>query len=424
MNAMLRCFQYPSAAPLSPATVKPGQGGRARAAGAALALACAILLAPPAAGQARGGWVDPYGGSFLPGPQGISRLSAAQSYPVRPAEGRVRVRELPPPVLVEPESGTDGWIPLPVEQGELFGPDYDWRYVHTWGPDDAPVEVVSSAERTARRFSPVAGLSGLQYGQQGLTYRQAGGPSLSVGMLRPNAPRWSNVAPISGLQLARWSGAADAVLPEGTLGYSSTIGRLDYSDPAAESGGLLVGPSAGGGSLRYGLTSDLTLESHLQRAPDLTAVGLGGVYSLGGLGTLQAGAVQAHMQQYTGWRYQVGYNVDLFESVRLGYQGVTTDRGYGDLASYASGPLTAASQRNVLTAGLPLGSYGTFSGTFNTLRADGITTEQRLGVQHSMELTPRTRFMLGANRDAVSGAYQMLMQLTLPVDVLEGSLVR
>lgn len=444
---MPSCLRTSLPAP-APARTNPGGSPRTyrllRRCGAAGLLAWAFTALPAGAQTVSRPWGDPYADPFIPVPQGISRLAPAQSYPVRPPTHRIRTRELPAPVV--PDLGPDGdaWVidPLtagsvPIQDGEivieqqtpaddeLFGPLYDWRYHYVWDPDAEPVEIVSSAARTARRLSPLAGMTGLQYAQHGWTYRQAGGPALSVGTVQPNAPRWGSAATLGGVQLSRWSGAAGSVLPEGELGYSSTVGLLDYSSgTAATTGDLVYGPSAGGGSMRYGLTPGFTVESQLQKAPDMTAMGFGGVYSAGEWGTVQAGATQGQMSQLSGWRYQVGYNVAFGDDLTLGYQGVTTEAGYGDLAGYAGGPLAAETQRNTVTAGLPLGGYGTFSGTYTGLRAAGVVTEQRVGVQHSLDLTSRTRFVMGANRDAASGAYQMLMQLTLPVDVLSGSLLR
>lgn len=392
------------------------------------AAACLVAIQAPAAAQPY--YLDPdaaYGTADAP--SGISALSPAQVFSVRPPPSEfqsVPLAPLPPPVIITQEDGSTQLVTPPHADIQDFGPQYDWDYHMAYDLDgNAAVDVVGSPEQTARRFAPVAGLSGMRYAQRGWVYRQAGGPAVSVGSVKSNAPRWGSAANIGGVQLANWSGAANSVMPEGRLGYSSTVGRLDYSDANAKSGGLTYGPSVGGGAVRYGLTSDFTVESQLQRAPDMSVMGVGGIYSAGQWGTVQAGATQGSLQSGAGWRYELGYNVALTDYFKLGYRAIATEEGYGDLAGYTSGPAGSANQRNIVTAGVPLGGgYGTFSGTYNGLRDQGAFTEQRLGVQHSLDLTPRTRFVLGADRDAVSGDYAMRMQLTMPVDILSGSLLR
>jgi len=352
--------------------------------------------------------------------RGISVLSPAQVFPVEPAR-EVPAFELPP----DPAEGvaTAGG-PVMDREGRVapapapVAPSYDWRYDYA-GYDPGPPGGVTLVKPIGARLAPLPGRTGLVRETQYWRYRRAGGPTLSVGGVTLDAPAWSSTARLGGVQIADWDDASsDGLLAEGRFGYSSAFGRLDYSDPSARAGDLVFGESAGAGALRYGLTSSLTLESQLQVAPSLTALGLGGRYALGSLGTLQAAAIQSRYAQAEGWRYRLGYSVDLGQGTTLGLSNELTDPHYSDLSRYGSGFPGASEMRNTVTAGLPLGSLGTLSGTYTGLRSDGEPVEHRFGLAHTLSLAPRVNLSLGADRDVVTGDYAMQMQLSLPFDAL------
>lgn len=265
-------------------------------------------------------------------------------------------------------------------------------------------------------FAGISPQGGMQLGERNLTYRNVEGPSVSLGTLTPFSPAWSSAATIGGVQVSNLTTSSDATVPEGKLGYSSVWGRIDNTDPGLTAGGVQYGPTAGSNSLRYGVTPDITLEGQVQSAHALTATGLGTTYSMGEWGTLQGGATQSRFDTSQGWRYSLGYNVKVFDTLKLGYGNELTSSGYGDLSTYQDGATATAQWRNTFSAGLPISGWGELSGTYSGLRdTTGEMLERRYGISQSMMLSPNVRLAVGADHDVVSGDYGVNMQLTMPI---------
>ncbi|ARP80350.1 hypothetical protein CAL12_05550 [Bordetella genomosp. 8] len=265
-------------------------------------------------------------------------------------------------------------------------------------------------------FSSVTPEGGMQLGDRSLTYRSVDGPSVSLGSLTPFAPAWSSAATIGGVQVSNLSASSDSTVPEGKLGYSSVWGRINNTDPAMTAGGVQYGVPAGSNAVRYGLTPDVTLEGQVQSARALTTTGLGTTYSMGEWGTLQGGATQSHFDAAQGWRYNLGYNVKVFDTVRLGYGNELTSSGYGDLSTYQDGTTATSQFRNTFSAGVPISGWGELSGTYSGLRdTSGEMLERRYGISQSMMLSPNVRLAVGADHDVITGDYGVNMQLTMPL---------
>lgn len=264
--------------------------------------------------------------------------------------------------------------------------------------------------------------SGTVYTARSIVSRRVDGPSVALGTSQTRAPAWSSATRMSGVQLSNWNEGQNGILSKGEFGYSSMVGVLDYTDLTAMSGAYQYGATAGSTSVRYGATRALTLESHMEAAPALSSLGVGSAYSLGDFGVLRAGATQSEFEATTSTRTRLGYSVNVADAVTLGY---TTDHiaaGYNDLADYVTGAAPSDQVRNTITAGIPLGQYGTFSGTYSGLRAGTVYAERRVGVSHTMALSPTVRVGWAADRDAVSGDYAMRMSLAMPVDSFLGRL--
>ncbi|WP_157055478.1 fimbrial protein [Achromobacter spanius] len=381
--------------------------------------------------------------------RGIGVLSPVQPIPVRPAPSiAARAVPLDPPLCgleaAEPALDTsvrggedDGSDVIPGLGTGLSGgaegltqecqtpptaivedsmPDYSFALEDSDIPR-VPVVVISGVSRPTRPwFASVSGQDGLRYGgDRNWVYRNTAGPSLTVGNINANAPVWGSSAPVGGLQIANWAGSA-ATVPEGSFGYSSSVGKLNRMDPAARSGPVDYGASVGSGSVRYGLTPVLTLEGQMQSAPALTTRGLGTTYAAGEYGTFQAGATQSSFDASNAWRYRFGYNVDVADMVNLGYTNEQIGAGFGDLSTYSGGVASAAQTRNTLSAGVPITGWGTFSGTYSGLREGSALAEQRVGLSHSMFVAPKVQLAVGADRDIVSGNYEWRANLSMPVD--------
>jgi hypothetical protein len=311
--------------------------------------------------------------------------------------------------------------PLPADCGALAAPE-DAAPDYSFALEDGdvprvPVVVISGVSRPSRPWFASAGSQdGLRYGgSRNWVYRNASGPSIAVGNITANAPAWGSGAPVGGLQISNWAGSG-ATVPEGSFGYSSSLGRLNNMDPAASSGAVDYGASVGSGSVRYGLTPALTLEGQMQSAPSLTTRGMGTTYAAGEYGTFQAGATQSSFDTVNAWRYRFGYSVDVADTLNLGYTAEQTGAGFGDLSMYSGGAASAAQTRNTLSAGVPITGWGILSGTYSGLREGSALAEQRVGLSHSMFVAPKVKLAVGADRDILSGDYEWRANLSMPVD--------
>jgi len=380
--------------------------------------------------------------------EGIGALAPTLALPVTPA-ANLPFRELPLDPMpcdmqpaegmqdasvqtASPDSGQNNAVtsppdtnaaPLPVECAYLFPdippvPEQQYSFgLETLDPSMSnPVVVMTGGGASTRAwFSSVASQQGFSYSGGGWTYRDTVGPTISMGNLTANAPLWGSTVPIGGLQISSdWSGSQ--TLAEGTLAYSSAVGRLNYTDTSAAAGAIDYGVTAGSGSLRYGLTPSMTLESQMQSAPNMATHGLGTTYAAGDLGTFQVGATQSNFDHINAWRYRFGYNVNLTESISLAVTNEQIDEGFGDLSDYRSGSISAPTMRNTLAAGMPLHGWGTLTGTYTGTRESGTAVEQRFGLAHTMYIAPTVRFAVGADRDVVTGDYQMNLGISMPVD--------
>jgi len=373
---------------------------------------------------------------------GIRVLAPAMPLPVATG-GPVAMQELPPPCEPAavppagepfPEGGPSAEMP-PADAGSVATAEVPEMACATpvppaeSGPEPEPEYVLALQEGDLARtsgvvlqtgvgepprpwFSSVNAVPVLAYDDRHWTYRVPSGPTVALGNLVANAPAWGSSAPIGGVQL--YSGFEE--VKEGQLGYSSVFGRINNMDPAATAGAVDYGASAASGALRYGLTPSLTLEGQVQTAPDLTAHGLGTTYSAGEYGTFQAGVTRSSFDAVHAWRYRFGYNVSLADTVRLGVTGERVQGRFGDLATYESGG-SAPYARSTWSAGVPLASGGILSGTYSVgLNSGSEPDERRLGLLHSRQLAPGVQFDLGADRDIVSGDYEMRANITMPVD--------
>jgi len=278
-----------------------------------------------------------------------------------------------------------------------------------------PVGGMGITAPRARWFSAVSSVPTSSYSGRSWRYTpDVGGPSLGVGNITSAAPSWGSSAPIGGIQLSERSGTG---LRAGELGYASSIGRLNLMDPAATSGAVDYGASAGSGMVRYGLTSDVTLEGQMQSAPQLSTRGFGTTYRAGDIGTFQAGATQSSFDSVNAWRYRFGYSVTMSDAVTLGVTGEDIGAGFNDLSSYTGGASSARQMRSTLSAGVPISGWGTLSGTYTSGVIDNNDpNERRVGLEQSMLLAPKVQFALGADRDLVTGEYGWRARLSMPVD--------
>ncbi|MFC4273731.1 fimbria/pilus outer membrane usher protein [Achromobacter aloeverae] len=305
---------------------------------------------------------------------------------------------------------------LPDDLLASSAPSYALEYVPPLPGTPSKVKWARPLGAPKPWFSGIATVGGMEEGDRSLTYRTVDGPSLSLGSQSTYTPAWGSAATIGGFGFSNLAVPADRPVAEGKLGYSSMFGHLDYTDTSATQGGINYGSAAGSSALRYGVTKDWTLEGQAQSARAMSATGLGSIYSIGQWGTLNAGATQSRYDETDSWRYRLGYKVDVWSGITLGYANEQTQAGYNDLSTYSSGPIDTRQSRNTLSAGLPMGSWGTLTGTYYGVRdADGVMAERHFGLSQSMLLAPNVRLALGADRDVITGEYAVNMNLSLPL---------
>lgn len=331
---------------------------------------------------------------------GISVLSPVQVFPV----------EAPRPVTeIEVEDDAPG-----------LWPDEDdpaaWNYAPQWGKGRVGEVRVAQGLGGSGYAQPGGIWSQVHLGARNWSYRN-GSHGLAVGGVTAAAPAWAGTSRLGGVQFGRSAGPG--LLAPGEVGYSSSLGMLDYSSAPDQPGGLTYGPSAGAGAMRMGVSEALTMESLVQAAPGMRSMGVGGLYAAGGLGSVQAAAVQSRYLGHEDWRYAVAYQAEL-QGVRLGLRHEQSGPGYVDLSSYQSGPSGDTRWRNALTAGMAFGSAGVLEGSYAAM-GSGPRQEQQLGLEHSLPFgSGGARLALGASRNLTLGEYGMSLRLSLPVDMLTG----
>lgn len=123
--------------------------------------------------------------------------------------------------------------------------------------------------------------------------------------------------------------ASRDLLREGFADYSFEAGsvRRHYGEDSADYSGF-----AGVASLRYGLDDDLTLESHFEGSGDLLLGGVGAVYGVGTLGTVNASLAASRAGGDSGLQYSVGFE-HLDPRWSAGLQRTGTIGTYRDLAA-------------------------------------------------------------------------------------------
>ncbi|MGE6920153.1 fimbrial protein [Achromobacter kerstersii] len=400
--------------PVQPIPVRPAPSIDARAVPLDPA-PCDLMVAEPAMdtsvqGAGNSGDADPIPG-LGPSLNGAAESGASPARTTESGASETGATESSP-LGCELTASAPATAPAPEETP----PDYDFA-LDTGDIPRIPVVVISGVSRPSRPwFASVSGQDGLRYaGDRNWVYRNTSGPSVTVGNINANAPVWGSSAPVGGLQIANWAGSS-ATVPEGSFGYSSSVGKLNRMDPTASSGAVDYGASVGTGSVRYGLTPALTVEGQMQSAPSLTTRGMGTTYAAGEYGTFQAGATQSSFDASNAWRYRIGYSVDVADTVNLGYTNEQIGAGFGDLSTYSGGVASAPQSRNTLSAGVPITGWGTFSGTYSGLHEGSTLAEQRVGLSHSMFVAPKVKLAVGADRDIISGNYEWRANLSMPVD--------
>lgn len=207
------------------------------------------------------------------------------------------------------------------------------------------------------------------------------------------------------------------LLQKGLTDFSVAAGtqRRDYT--VRDFG---YGPGVTSGSLRYGLSDSLTLESHAEASDSLTLGGVGGNLRLGNFGVLNTALSQSRFDGDGGQQLSFGYQYSS-QRYSLAYQRMQRHDRYADLTVVDS-PYASLSQRSEqVTLSLNLERYGSLGAGYFDVRAADDSRTRLLNLTWSKSLWGNSSFYLSANREIGDSDWAMQAQLVIPFD-LRGSL--
>ncbi len=305
---------------------------------------------------------------ITPDRPGLSVLLPAQSFPVA-----ADTQDFPAQELALDPLDEDPFHAAPAEIQTNYA--LDWRPGVDWTPGRQAF-FSSAKARVSYRLGEVHPSAGWMPGAGRFTYAQENGSTVSIGQVAETGSFWGDSPRLGGLQLTRLPGMSSrGTLLPGSFGLSASVGRVSQEDlGSAGSGGLSIGSPMAATTFRYGLTSDITLESHVQSALETHEKGLGGLMAMGDWGALRLSTTQVQ---------------DVFTQ----------------------------SQRSGLGLRFLLDQQQ-FESTYETLRTGPGTLEQKLGFKHSWFITPQTSMQIGGDRELSTGNYSVKMQFSVPLEVL------
>lgn len=323
---------------------------------------CCVFSSPASADAMGGGASD-----ISPERPGLSVLLPAQSFAVQPAQQLAHPQELAQEPLDE-----DPFAAVPPEPQTAY--QLQWQPGVDWTPGTQSF-ASSRQGRSRYRLGTIHSSQGWMADTGRFTYMQDNGSTVSIGQVAEGGGFWGSSARLGGVQVTRLPGLSSrGTLMPGSFGMSASVGRVSHEDLARTgAGGLTVGAPMAASTLRYGLTADITLETHLENAIDTSEKGLGGMIAMGDWGALRLSTTQTQ---------------DVF----------------------------AQSQRSGLGLQVKLDQQE-FESTYETLNSGAGTLEQKLGFKHSWFISAQTRMQIGGDRELSTGNYSMKMQLSVPFDV-------
>lgn len=208
-----------------------------------------------------------------------------------------------------------------------------------------------------------------------------------------------------------------SLLQQGLSDFSVAAGTLRRDYTLRDFG---YGPGVTSGSLRYGLTDTLTVESHAEASDSLTLGGLGGNMRLGNFGVLNTAISQSRFDGAGGQQLSFGYQYSS-QRFSLAYQRMQRRDQYADLTVVDS-PYASLSQRSEqVTLSVNLERYGSLGAGYFDVRAADDSRTRLLNLTWSKPLWRSSSFYLSANREIGDSNWAVQAQLVIPFD-LRGSL--
>ncbi|MVV50075.1 fimbrial biogenesis outer membrane usher protein [Pseudomonas sp. PB120] len=208
-----------------------------------------------------------------------------------------------------------------------------------------------------------------------------------------------------------------SLLQKGLSDFSVAAGTLRRDYGIRDFG---YGPGVTSGSVRYGLSDDLTLESHAEASDSLTLGGLGGNLRLGNFGVLNTALSQSRLDGESGQQLSLGYQYSS-QRYSFSYQRLQRREQYADLTVVDS-PYTTLSQRSEqATLSVNLDTWGSLGAGYFDVRAADDSRTRLLNLTWSKPLWRNTSFYLSANREIGDSNWAVQAQLVIPFD-MQGSL--
>ncbi|MEO6984714.1 MAG: hypothetical protein ABI155_05180 [Paralcaligenes sp.] len=244
-------------------------------------------------------------------------------------------------------------------------------------------------------------------------YTRANGTNLTLGNDLAGAPQWSDSARLGGVQYSHQLSTENAAADQWQ--YSTMVGALDYS-PSTTEGGLMYGPAASSSVLRYGWSPQFTLESQLELAPAMDTLGLGGAYDTRGWGVWKAGVAQASRDMQRGWRYQVGYEANVLDTLKLSWVNAQRSGGFADLNRYRDYSVDGGQASNRWVTTWPTGRWGDISGSYETVHTVSGPSKQYIGLGQQFWLSPHLKVALQADHERIGGDYNVGLHFSIPIN--------
>lgn len=176
------------------------------------------------------------------------------------------------------------------------------------------------------------------------------------------------------------------------------------------------GPGVTSGSLRYGLSNSLTLESHLEASDSLALGGVGANFKLGNFGVLNSAVSQSRFDGRGGRQASLGYQYSA-QRFSFAYQRLQRFADYADLSVIDADYISLSRRSEQVTLALNLDRFGSLgAGYFDVLAADASRT-RLLNLSWSTPLWFNSSLYVSANRDLDDSNWAMQAQIVVPFDV-------
>lgn len=212
---------------------------------------------------------------------------------------------------------------------------------------------------------------------------------------------------------------------------SSTLLKAGLSDYSVSAGAFRdnygihnfdYGEAAASGSLRYGATDWLTLETHAEGSDSLAMGGAGAMFRVGSFGVLNGAAAQSQMNGAGGRQYSWGYqyNNSWFS---IGTQHILRSREFGNLAllssrsgnSDTSNTTYSLARRSAqYNASLSLSQYGSLGAAWIDISGGDGQHTRLLNLSWSKTLWGNSSLYVSASRDQQQGAWSGAISLVIP----------